>query len=69
MTETNNPIDEDHSRIAHCECGAQLAGNDPAELLEAAQSHLADHHPQLMGAVGLDVVSQMSEERPGAASA
>ena len=62
-------IDEEHSRIAYCECGAQLAGNSRCELFEAAQAHLAQHHPELLGAVGVDVVSQMAEERPGAVNA
>jgi hypothetical protein len=63
------PVNEHHSRIAFCECGAQLAGNSEDELFEAAQAHLAHHHPQLLGAVGSDVVSQMAEERPGALNA
>ena len=58
-------IDEEPSRIAYCECGAQLAGRSEDELFEAAQAHLAHHHPQLLGAIGLDVVSHMAEELPG----
>lgn len=61
-------IDEQHSRIAFCECGAQLWGRSEQELFDATQAHLAQHHPELLGAVGLDVVAQMSEERPGARS-
>lgn len=60
------PVNEHHSRIAYCECGAQLAGNSEDELFEAGQAHLAHHHPELLGAVGSDVVQQMAEERPGA---
>lgn len=63
------PVTEQHNRIAFCECGAQLAGNSEDELFEAAQAHLAHHHPELLGAVGLDVVQQMAEERPGALNA
>jgi hypothetical protein len=63
------PVNEQHSRIAFCECGARLAGNSEDELFEAAQAHLAHHHPELLGAVGLDVVQQMAEERPGALNA
>jgi hypothetical protein len=65
MTDTN----EEPARIAYCECGAQLVGNSHGELFEAAQSHIAHHHPELMGAVGADVVSQMTQVRPGAVSA
>jgi hypothetical protein len=63
------PINEGPSRIAYCECGAQLAGDSEAELFDAAEQHLAHHHPQLLGALGLDVVAQMAEERPGAVNA
>lgn len=60
------PMNEGPSRIAYCECGAQLTGHSEHELFEAAQRHLAHHHPRLLGALELDVVAQMAEERPGA---
>jgi hypothetical protein len=63
------PVNEEHHRIAYCECGAQLQGGSEQELFDAAQAHLAHHHPELLGAVGLDVVAQMAEERPGAINA
>ena len=67
MTENmTNPINEDHSRIARCECGAQLAGDRVGQLFDAAQAHLAHHHPELLGALKLETVRQMSEEVPGA---
>jgi hypothetical protein len=62
-------INEEHSRFAYCECGAQLRGGSEQQLFDAAQDHLAHHHPELLGAVGLDVVQQMAEERPGAINA
>jgi hypothetical protein len=62
-------ITEEHSRIAYCECGAAFVGASQGELFEAAQAHLAHHHPQLLGALEHDVVSQMTEGRPGAINA
>ena len=59
------PINEQHSRIAYCECGAQLVGDSELELFDAAQRHLAHHHPQLLGALGLDEVQQMAEDVRG----
>jgi hypothetical protein len=61
-------------RIAYCECGAQLAGDSDEELFDAAQRHLAHHHPQLLGALRLEMLNQMAESvggidaygRPGA---
>ena len=61
-------VDGQHTRTAVCECGALLRGGTAEELFEAAQAHLAHHHPELLGAVGLDVVEQMAEEGPGALS-
>ena len=54
-----------HRRIAYCECGAKLAGGDERELFLAAQRHLAHHHPQLLGALGPRMVSQMAEDVGG----
>jgi hypothetical protein len=54
-----------HRRIAYCECGAQLAGDDEHELFSAAERHLAHHHPQLLGALGPRLVSQMAEDVGG----
>jgi len=58
-------INEGHRRIAYCECGAQLAGESKQELFDAAQQHIAHHHPQLLGALQLDVVMQMAEDVGG----
>ena len=58
-------INEQHLRIAYCECGAQLAGGSTEELFDAAQQHVAHHHPQLLGALELDVLMQMAEDVGG----
>jgi hypothetical protein len=58
-------INEQHQRIAYCECGAQLAGTTEQELFDAAQRHLAHRHPELLGALGLEVVQQMAENVRG----
>jgi hypothetical protein len=55
----------EHRRVAHCECGALLVGDSEQELYEAAQLHLARRHPQLLGALGLEVVAQMAESVGG----
>jgi hypothetical protein len=57
---------EGQRRVAHCECGAQLAGDNDHELFEAVQLHLAHHHPQLLGALEPEVVLQMAENVAGA---
>ena len=52
-------------RVARCECGALLVGDSEQELYEAVQLHLARNHPQLLGALGLEVVMQMAENVGG----
>jgi hypothetical protein len=54
-----------HRRVAHCECGAVLVGDSEEGLYDAAQLHLAQQHPQLLGAMGLEVVQQMAEDIGG----
>ena len=56
---------EGRRRVAKCECGAQLAGGTQEELFEAVQRHVAHHHPQLLGALELDVLMQMAEDIGG----
>jgi hypothetical protein len=58
-------ITKGHRRIAFCECGARLAGDSEQELFEAAQRHLAHHHPRLLGALGREMVIQMAEDVGG----
>jgi hypothetical protein len=58
-------ISEGQRRIAHCECGARLAGYSDAELFDAVERHLAHHHPQLLGALEPEVVFQMAEDVGG----
>jgi hypothetical protein len=58
-------IKNNHRRIANCECGAQLAGDSQEALFEAVQRHVAHHHPQLLGALGLELVQQMAEDVGG----
>ena len=65
---------EEHRQVAYCECGAQLAGDSRLELFQAAERHVAHHHPELVGALELDMVVEMAEDvggidadrRPGA---
>jgi hypothetical protein len=67
-------IGTERRQVAVCECGAQLVGESKQALFEAAERHVAHHHPELLGALELDVVVQMAEDvggidagrRPGA---
>lgn len=58
-------VENNHRRIAFCECGAQLIGDSEQELFHAAQRHLAHRHPQLLGALEPGMVHQMAEDVGG----
>jgi hypothetical protein len=62
-------IDEGARRTVQCECGAQLAGGSDQELFDAVERHLAHHHPQLMGALEPELVSEMAEDVGGTSTA
>jgi hypothetical protein len=71
------PIHEEHSRIAYCECGAQLQGESEGQLFDAAQVHLAITIPSSWGRWGSswshrwprDVRGQSTPEAGGAHTA
>jgi hypothetical protein len=54
---------QERSRIASGECGAALVGGSEGQLFEAAQLHLAHHHPELLGALEFRVITQMAKGR------
>ena len=56
---------KENRRVAYCECGAQLVGGSELELFQAAERHVAHHHPQLLGALEREVVQQMAEDAGG----
>ncbi|MHB8656647.1 MAG: hypothetical protein ACYC91_01635 [Solirubrobacteraceae bacterium] len=58
-------MSQGHRRIAYCECGAQLTGDSAQSLFDAAQRHLAHHHPQLLGAMELETLAQMADDAGG----
>ena len=63
-----NPITEEHSRIADCECGAQLEGDSggSSSMRHTVTSLII---PSSQGPVGLDVVQQMVRGASGAINA
>jgi hypothetical protein len=50
-----------HRRLAYCGCRAKPAGSSADELFDTVQRHLAQRHPQLLGAMELDVEARMAE--------
>jgi hypothetical protein len=53
---------EGERRIAYCKCGARLAANSDRALREAAQQHVALHHPDFLR--GPSAVRDLGAEAP-----
>lgn len=45
-----------------CECGQTLRAESFEELWTAVQGHIKDHHPDLVGKIGLDDVKDWAQE-------
>ncbi len=56
-------------RIAYCECGARLAGVTAQELFDAAERHVARHHPQWVPARKTSSLSHLVPDGGGASRA
>lgn len=56
-------------RIAYCECGARLAEGSEQELFDAAERHIARHHPHWLPERRASSVSCLVPEREGVSRA
>jgi predicted small metal-binding protein len=45
-----------------CNCGYVIRGNTENEVVERAQDHIQDAHPDLVGKISADDLSAMAEE-------
>jgi predicted small metal-binding protein len=50
------------SMVIHCECGYVVRGGSENELVERAQAHVAESHPELEGKVSREDFLAMAEE-------
>jgi len=39
------------AKVINCECGLVLRGESEDEVMAAAEAHIADNHPELVGTV------------------
>lgn len=49
-------------RVINCECGQVIRGENDEELVERAQQHINENHPELVGKLTRDDVLGMAEE-------
>ena len=50
------------AKVVNCECGLIIRGKDDEELFEQVESHIADHHPDLVGTITREDLLSMAEE-------
>jgi predicted small metal-binding protein len=50
------------SKVINCECGRQIRGQTDDELLDRAEAHVQEDHPDLVGKITRDDLLAMAEE-------
>lgn len=57
------------SKLIHCECGQTVRGQTDEELVQAAERHIQQDHPELVGKITREDILAMAEEAPASARA
>ena len=50
------------SKLINCECGAIVRGETDDELVQAAEAHVTENHPELVGKLSRKDILAMAEE-------
>jgi predicted small metal-binding protein len=50
------------SKLINCECGAVVRGETDDELVKAAEKHVTEAHPELVGKLSREDILGMAEE-------
>jgi predicted small metal-binding protein len=50
------------AKLINCECGQVVRGETDDELVAAAEEHINNNHPELVGKVSRDDLLAMAEE-------
>jgi hypothetical protein len=50
------------AKVINCECGLVLRGETTDEVLSAAESHIADNHPELVDTVSREQLTDWIRE-------
>ena len=50
------------AKLIQCECGYTVRGDNDEQLLERAERHVQESHPELVGKVTRDDLLAMAEE-------
>ena len=50
------------AKVIHCECGYVVRGDTDEALVQAAQEHIQETHPDMVGKVSREDLLAMAEE-------
>jgi predicted small metal-binding protein len=50
------------AKVINCECGFTVRGDSDDELLQAAQAHMREQHPDMVGQVSDEQLLGMAQE-------
>ncbi len=50
------------ARVINCECGQTIRGETDDELVQKAERHVNENHPELVGKLSRDDILAMAEE-------
>ena len=50
------------ARVINCECGYTVRGESDDELVENAEAHMKDQHPEMVGQVSREQLLSMAED-------
>ena len=50
------------SKLINCECGAVVRGDSDHDLVKAAEKHVTEAHPELVGKLSREDILAMAEE-------
>jgi hypothetical protein len=57
------------SKLIHCECGQTVRGQTDDDLVRAAERHVQQDHPELVGKITRADILAMAEEDPSSSRA
>ena len=50
------------AKVINCECGMTLRGESDDEVIAAAEQHIQENHPELVGQVSRDQLQEWVQE-------
>ena len=51
------------AKVINCECGYTVTGDSDDELIQNAEAHMRDQHPEMVGQVSREQLLSMAEEQ------